>query len=235
MRHLPRTACVYLVGCLIAAASVPAFASDIGLTVDLMAPSTACVGSKCPSDITLPELGNVVDATTVAMTGTSSTATLDDTVAQPIVCSDASGNGPPYGYGAVGSYQISPIFNNTSPGGLFEFDSGGASIVDASLVSNDGTVFAIKQANTTAIQVACYPINALGVTTPVYANSSVAGDRVFYNAFEGGHLAGEPWVSINTVASPPTDSGHRLGYVMQIHNASSAVNWHLSFGYDHAL
>ncbi len=235
MRHLPRTACAYLVGCLIAAGSFPAFASDIGLTVDLMAPSTACVGSKCPSDISLPELGNVVDATTVSMTGTSSTATLDDTVAQPIVCSEASGNGPPYGYGAVGSYQISPIFNNTSPGGLFEFDSGGASIVDASLVSNDGTVFAIKQTNTTAIQVACYPINALGVTTAVYANSSVAGDRVFYNAFEGRHLAGEPWVSINTVASPPTDSGHRLGYVMQIHNASSAVNWHLSFGYDHAL
>jgi hypothetical protein len=234
MRQLPRTACAYLVGCLIAAASVPAFASDTGFTIDLMAPATSCVGSKCPSDISLPELGGVANAADVQMTGTSSAVTLDNTVAEPIVCSEASVSGAAYGYGAVGPYQISPIFNNASPGGLFEFDSGGASVVDASLVSNNGIVFATSQANTTTVQVACYPISPLGVTTPRYANSTVSGDRVFYNAFDGGHLVGEPWVSINTVASPTT-SGHLLGYVMQIHNASSAVDWHLSFGYDHAL
>ena len=33
----------------------------------------------------------------------------------------------------------------------------------------------------------------------------------------------------------PSDSAHKLGYVMQIHNAALAVNWHLSFGYDHAF
>ncbi len=234
MRQMPRTACGYLVGFLIAAASVPAFASDTGFTVDLVAPSTACVGSKCPSDISLPELGGVANATGVTMGGTSSQVVLDSAIAQPIVCSEASGSGAPYSYGAVGPYQISPIFNNVSPGGLLEFDSGGASIVDASKVSNDGTVFGTTQFNTTSIQVACYPISQLGVTTPRYANSSVSGDRIFDNAFDSGHLAGEPWVSINTVASP-TSSGHLLGYVMQIHNASSAVNWHLSFGYDHTL
>ena len=234
MRQMPRTACGYLVGFLIAGASVPALASDTGFTVDLVAPSTACVGSKCPSDISLPELGGVANATDVQMTGTSSAVTLDNTVAEPIVCSEASVSGAAYGYGAVGSYQISPIFNNSSPGGLFEFDSGGASVVDASLVSNSGIVFATTQANTTTVQVACYPISPLGVISPRYANSTISGDRVFYNAFDGGHLAGEPWVSINTVASPTT-SGHLLGYVMQIHNASSAVNWHLSLGYDHAL
>jgi hypothetical protein len=234
MRHLPRTACAYIVGFIIAAASVPAFASDTGFTIDLMAPATPCVGSICPSDISLPELGSVASASDVAMGGTSSQVTLDNSVAQPVVCSEASNANPPYSYGAVGSYQISPIFDNAAPGGLFEFDGGGASIVDASRVSNDGIVFATMQFNTTTAQVACYPISPLGVTTQRYADSSASGDRVFYNAFEGGHLAGEPWVSINTVASP-SGSAHELGYVMQIHNASSAVNWHLSFGYDHVF
>ena len=153
-------------------------------------------------------------------------------VAQPIVCSEVSNSGPPYSYGAVGMYQFSPVYTNVSPGGKFEVDgTDNASIVDASLVSNSGLTFATTQGNTATIQVACYPINALGTNNPLYANGTVSGDRVFYNAFEGGHVAGEPWVSINTVAAPP-DGNHLLGYVMQIHNASSAVNWHLSFGND---
>src|ERR1700722_13048673 len=232
MRHLPRTACVYLVGCLIAVASVPAFASDIGLTVDLMAPSTACVGSKCPSDISLPQLGHVIAATSGMLDGAQGTVTLDATASSPVVC----GEQQPNGFGPATNpvvYHFSPVYNNASPGGLFEFDAGGASIVDAS-ASYDGLLFAASRPNTVSNQVACYPINALGVTNPLYANSSISGDRVFYNAFEGGHLAGEPWVSVQTINS--VSSGLAvLGYVAQIHNASSAVNWHLSFGFDNSF
>ena len=236
MRHLPRTACVYLVGCLVAAASVPAFASDIGFTVDLLAPSTNCVGNKCPSDISLPQMGALSGPNGIVMGGTSSQISLDTVSAQPIVCSEASHSMAPYSYGPVGIYQFSPIYTNTSPGGIFEVDgTANASIVDASLVSNTGLTFATTQANTTSIQVACYPINALGTNNPLYASGTVDGDRVFYSEFEGGHVAGEPWVSINTVASPTSAQNNMLGYVMQIHNASSAVNWHLSFGYDHAF
>ena len=232
MRHLPRTACAYLVGCFIAATSVPAFASDIGFTIDLLAPSTNCVGNKCPSDISLPQMGALSGPNGIVMGGTSSQIPLDTVSAQPIVCSEASHSMAPYSYGPVGTYQFSPIYTNASPGGTFEVDgTANASIVDASLVSNTGLTFATSQANTTSIQVACYPINALGTNNPLYASGTVDGDRVFYSEFEGGHVAGEPWVSINTVAAP-SDSAHFLGYVMQIHNASAAVNWHLSFGND---
>jgi hypothetical protein len=235
MRQLPRTACAYLVGLFIAAASVPAFASDIGFTIDLLAPTTNCVGSKCPSDISLPQVGALSGPNGIAMLGTSSKIPLDTLNAKPIVCSEVSGGGAPYSYGAVGTYQFSPVYTNVLPGALFEVDgTGNASIVDASLVSNSGLTFATAQANTSTSQVACYPINALGENDPLYASGTAGGDRVFTGGFEGGHFAGEPWVSINTVASPTT-SGHSLGYVMQIHNASSAVNWHLSFGYDHAF
>src|ERR1700685_1238487 len=203
MRHLPRTACVYLVGCLIAAASVPAFASDIGFTIDLLAPSTNCVGNKCPSDISLPQVGALSGPNGMVMLGTSSKIPLDTVSAQPIVCSEVSG-GAPYGYGPVGIYQFSPVYTNASPGGTFEVDgTANASIVDASLVSNTGLTFATTQANTTSTQVACYPINALGTNNPLYASGTVGGDRVFYNEFEGGHVAGEPWVSVNTVAAAP--------------------------------
>jgi hypothetical protein len=232
MRHLPRTACAYLVSCLIAGASVPAFADDIGFTIDLLAPSTNCVGNKCPSDISLPQMGALSGPSGIVMGGTSSRIPLDTLSAQPIVCSEVSNGGPPYSYGAVGTYQFSPVYTNVSPGGLFEVDgTNAASIVDASLVSNSGVTFATTQGNTQTNQVACYVINALGTNNPLYASGTVGGDRVFNSAFEGGHVAGEPWVSINTVAAP-SDSGHFLGYVMQIHNASSAVNWHLSFGND---
>lgn len=235
MRQLPRTACAYLVGCLVAAASVPASASDIGFTVDLLAPTTSCVGSKCPSDISLPQMGALSGPNGIAMLGTSSKIPLDTLNAKPIVCSEVSGGGAPYSYGAIGTYQFSPVYTNVSPGALFEVDgTGNASIVDASLVSNSGLTFATAQANTSTSQVACYSINALGENDPLYASGTAGGDRVFNGGFEGGHFAAEPWVSINTVASP-TSSGHSLGYVMQIHNASSAVNWHLSFGYDHAF
>ena len=228
MRLSPCAARAYLCASLIAAAAAPAFSQTLGLTVDMMAPSTQCTGSKCPSDISLPQMGGVISAVDASLTGTLGTVTLDTAAALPIVCSEQHGST----FGANGTYQFSPIFNNASPGGLFEFDAGGASVVDSSV--SFGSTLAFTHANTTGNQVACYPINAIGVDAPVYADSSVSGDRVFYAQFEGGHRSDEPWVSVNTVASP-NGSGHALGYVMQIHNASTAVSWHMSFGYDHAF
>ncbi|HEX4479912.1 MAG TPA: hypothetical protein VH082_03830 [Rudaea sp.] len=167
---------------------------------------------------------------------TGVTALLTTGAASPMVCSEQRGAAT---FGAMGSFVFSPSYNNATPGGLFEFDAGGPSVVDAGAVNygfdSTETLLNVQQANTASTQVACYSINALGANNPMYADSSVSGDRVFDGEFEGGHRADEPWVSINTVVSPPTDSGHRLGYVMQIHNASQAVNWHMSLGYDHAF
>ncbi len=69
------------------------------------------------------------------------------------------------------------------PAALFEFDAGGASIVDAttSLGFAGVMTFAVTNANNASRQVACYPIHALGVDSPVYADSSVGGDRIFYS------------------------------------------------------
>ena len=156
------------------------------------------------------------------MTGTSSTITLDDAVAQPIVCSEASGTDRPTVTAQWVIYQFSPIYNNTSPGGLFEVDgTANASIVDASLVSNHRPTFATtSKPIRRAIQVACYPINALGTYNSGLREQYRRWRPHFLQRFEGGHVAGEPWVSINTVAAP-TEPRTLLGYVMQIHNASS--------------
>ncbi len=223
MRHSPCAARAYLCAWLMAA-SAPAFSQSLGLTVDMMAPSTQCTGSKCPSDINLPQMGGVISAVDASLTGTLGTVTLDTAAALPIVCSEQHGST----FGANGTYQFSPIYNNASPGGLFEFDAGGASVVDSSV--SFGSTLAFTHANTTGNQVACYPINAIGVDAPVYADSSVSGDRVFYAEFEGGHRSDEPWVSINTVASakrfgsrarirdanPQRFNGGKLAYVIRL-------------------
>jgi hypothetical protein len=234
MRHTWGAARAYLFGSLVAVVSVPAFSQNIGLTVDLMAPNTACTGSKCPSDISLPNLGATiaVDAATLDGTG-GAIVTLNTAAASPIVCSEQTGAST---FGAQGAYRFSPVYSNASPGGLFDVDAGGASIVDGTSSWGFTTMmtFAVANANSANSQVACYPVHAIGVDSPVYADSSVAGDRVFYAQFEGGHRSDEPWVSVNTV-NAASGALHKLGYVMQIHNASLAVNWHLSFGYDHAF
>ncbi len=222
MRHSIGATRACLVGLVMAAASAPAFSQNLGLTVDLMAPITACTGSKCPSDISLPNLSSVIVADSNG-----------NPVANTAVCSEQSGTST---FGAQTPYHFSPIYNNATPGGLFESDGGGAGVVDSTTsLGFDGVMtFAVTNSNTATRQVACYPVHALGVDSPVYADTSMVGDRVFYAQFEGGHRSDEPWVSVNTVDSP-NDSGHMLGYVMQIHNASLAVNWHLSLGYDHAF
>jgi hypothetical protein len=232
MRHSIGALRACLVGVVIAAASAPAFSQNLGLTVDLMAPNTACSGSKCPTDISLPNLGSSIASDSMVADGTTgASVVLNTAAATPIVCSEQRG---PTTFGPLGTFVFKPSYSNASPGGLFEFDAGGPSIVDATTVSLGGLGMAVLQANTASSQTACYPVSALGANSPLLADSSTAGDRVFYAQFEGGHRSDEPWVSINTVASP-NGSGHMLGYVMQIHNASLAVNWHLSLGYDHAF
>ncbi len=237
MRHSPRAARAWLFGFVIAVVSGPAFSQNLGLTVDLMAPTTACTGSKCPSDISLPNLGSSIPADQGNYDGTTGvTATLTTGAASPIVCSEQHGT---QSFGAVGSFVFSPSYYNPSPtGGLFEFDAGGPSVVDAGTVNygfnSSQTLLEVNKANTLSTQVACYSINALGVDHPMYADSSVSGDRVFYGEFEGGHRGDEPWVSVNTVNAVSTASAV-LGYVVQVHNASYAANWHLSFGYDHSF
>ena len=247
MRHLPRAARACFVACLMAAVSVPAFSSNVSLTVDLLAPSGACNGNSCPSDINLPNLGSVIGSTgwTFAQgTGTPtnfvSTFALDNTVSRPLVCSEASGTASSYTLGPSGGNRFAATYSNIAAGGLldsdlmFEFDAGaanGANIVDTgSLMINSG-VYGVMESNTSGSLVACYEINQLGDTTPMYADSSANGDRVFYNAFDDGHLK-EPWISVQTTSAFPTGSS-ALGYVVQIHNANLANNWHLSFGYDH--
>ena len=232
MRHSIGAARACLVGLLMAAGYAPAFSQNLGLTVDLMAPNTACTGSKCPSDIVLPNLGEAIAADSAVYDGTTGASVILDTAeASPIVCSEQRG---PSTFGAQGSFVFLPSYSNVSPGGLFEFDAGGVSVVDATTVLLGGVGLSVLQSNTAGSQTACYPISAVGVQNPLYADSSVAGDRVFYAQFEGGHRSDEPWVSVNTVDSP-SDSAHKLGYVMQIHNAALAVGWHLSLGYDHAF
>jgi hypothetical protein len=234
MRHSIGAARACLVGLLMAAGCAPAFSQNMGLTVDLMAPNTPCTGSKCPSDISLPNMGEIIAADAGTFDGGSgAVVTLSTTAASPIVCSEQSGAST---FGAQTPYHFTPIYNNASPGGLFEFDAGGPSVVDATtnLGFADVMTFAVTNANNASRQVACYPIHAVGVDSPVLADSSVGGDRVFYAQFEGGHSSDEPWVSVNTVDSTSA-SAHKLGYVMQIHNAALAVNWHMSLGYDHAF
>ena len=249
MRHLPRAARACFIGLFTAAVSAPAFSSNVSLTLDLLAPDASdvpCSGDVCPSDINLPGLGSVIGSTdwTYAQgqgtpTNFVSTFTLDNAVTGPIVCNEAVGNANSYTLGPSSGSRFTATYSNVAAGSLlasdlsFEFDAGasnGANIVDTGSLTIDAGVYGVTASNGSGSQVACYQINQLGDTTPVLANSSASGDRVFYNRFEGGHL-NEPWISVQTTSA--FASGSTLGYVVQIHNANLANNWHLSFGYDH--
>ncbi len=116
MRHSIGATRACLVGLLMAAGCAPAFSQNVGLTVDLMAPTTACTGSKCPTDISLPNLGAVLPADAGTLDGTGgAVVTLNQAAASPIVCSEQSGAST---FGAQTPYHFSPIYNNASPGGI---------------------------------------------------------------------------------------------------------------------
>ena len=264
MRHLPRAlgACVGF--CVFVTAYAGSGSNPLGLTIDLLAPATQCTGSgsgtSCPSDIDLPELG----AAPIGGTGFTysqvapnyvTSVTLDNTVSSPIVCDEIRGSGAPYAFGPATTQQFSPSFANPSPGGLLEFGAGGPSVVDLSAFSYDGSAspaaLSTDSVNTAVQQVGCYPISAIGTINPLLTRGTSAGDRIFYDEFEAaGHFANEPWVSVQSIYSPNGGSQNRslrlpghnaivpptgMGYVMQVHNASHAVGWHLVIGYDYAF
>ncbi len=230
MRQLPRTACAYVLGLVLFAISNIASSADIGVSFDLISPSQNCVGSQCVADIALPNVGANLASTSVVMDGSLTTITLDQSSSPAVVCSEVRTGGSPYSYGATsGSYQIATIYSNVG-GGVLGFDAGGPSQVDSS-IANYGSLAAVSQLNTSNKQIACYPINHVGDTTPLLADTSAIGDRIFYSQFDVSHFASEPWVSVNSILSPSAGL-QQLGYVAQIHNATTAVNWHLSLGFD---
>src|SRR6185312_6579997 len=144
---------------------------------------------------------------------------------------------------------FSPSFTNPAPGGLLEFGAGGASVVDLGAVSYDGSTPAGVTgvySNQSAPQVTCYQINPL---TGGSVAKALGPSAIFSDSFEsalGRHFADEPWLSVQTVVSPQSaarrDSGtsgitpaNALGYVIEVHNAAAALNWHLNIGYDYAF
>ncbi len=230
-------------------------ASPLGLTLDLVASSTPCNGSRCPADISLPLIGAAPLGSTAFQYGTGlgtptnyvAAVTLDNTATQPIVCDEINSVGAG---GPSATTRFTLNFTNPAvSAGLLEFGAGGPAIVDLSALSYAGGVAPTTEltyANSATAQELCYPINRIGVSTPFLLNGSVSGDRIFASNFENGlaHVAGEPWVSVQTVNSPSSGGAgksqevqmatpaNNLVYVVQIHNA--VANWHLDFGYDSA-
>jgi hypothetical protein len=257
MRHLPRAlgACVGF--CVFVTAYAGSGSNPLGLTIDLLAPATPpCNGSSCPSDIDLPELGAApIGGTGFTYSQVASNyvtgVTLDNSVASPIVCDEISGTGPTYTFGPATHQQFSPSFTNPSPGSLLEFGAGGPSVVDLSTLAYDGSAspaaLSLDSANTASQQVGCYPISAIGAVNPLLTRGTSAGDRIFYDEFDAAvHFANEPWVSVQTVYSPSGGAGRpsnsknvvsssAMGYVLQVHNASHAIGWHVVLGYDYAF
>lgn len=225
-----------LLGTVALAASIGLFApatyaAPLVFTLDLTAPCSAgnCGSAVRPTDIGLQLGANSFNY--AVGTGSQTGSFLTQIAAQsPVVCDEVQSNGT---LGPVTTTRLETDFANATPGGLLEFNTGGASIVDLGAFSYDGTSpagVAASYSNFNAPQVVCYPIN------PVTGGAAVATagpGGIFGSGFEN-HRAGEPWVSVQTVGSP-TQIGHTLGYVVQIHNAFAGIGWHLDFGYDTAF
>ena len=256
MRRLPGTLCASIGLCIYIAAVGSANSSPLGLTLDLIAPSTPCNGSKCPADINLPALGAApLDSSTFfyapgqgSPANYVATMAMDNAVANPLVCDEIAGSVPPYNLGPAGALRFAPTFANPLGNGLLEFGAGGPSNVDLSSMSYDGStspsVVKLQYVNTASRQALCYPINRIGAFSLMLANGSIGGDRIFFDGLESGHSVGEPWVSVQTVNSPSTGTlqpsastsiaaqPNDMVYVVQIHNP--VAGWHLDFGYDAA-
>jgi len=215
----------------------------IEFSLDLLAPcsAAACSGTH-PTDS-----GFALQANSFTYSSPSSSyglATLG--LSAPVVCDEIAQSGIG---GAAGSTRIAPHFaNSTLQGGALDFNAGGDSVVDVNSLSFDGsnpaglaTLYSNYATPSLPAQVSCYQIGAVSGAAAHYA---AGANGIFRGAFEE-HFAGEPWVSVRTVNSPnatapsaPTGPSsptltNTMGYVVQIHNASSAANWRLALGYDH--
>lgn len=252
MRQFCIALCAAVAGCGFAA-SVGAVNPPLTFTLDLQAPcdsAGACSGNH-PTDLNLQlQADDFSYAQDSSLTGQPFVATLD--VDAPVVCDEVSSGGVA---GAVTSQRLAPNFSNVATGGLLEFNAGGATIVDLGSVLYDGTDPAgvagsySNYGATLPPQVTCYRINPVTGGPQMLA---LGPSGIFLDGFDGdrAHFGDEPWVSVQTVNSPSAQSGsekpgsprpnsapllNQLVYVLQIHNANSAIGWRLNLGYDSAF
>ncbi|HZP65218.1 MAG TPA: hypothetical protein VFB32_02825 [Rudaea sp.] len=248
MRQLFLVMCV-AVGCAYASlAGAGTSGPPLAFTIDLLGPCTAngCSGTH-PTDIGISTGAN--SFTYDVGTGSNQGAYVaTSAVTSPVVCDEIASNST---LGPATTLRMAPAFTNASPGGLLEFGAGGPSVVDLNAISYDGATppgVATSYSNfggTLPPQVVCYQINPVSGGAPALA---VGPYGIFNDSFETpGHVGTEPWVSVQTVVSPSSGGAAKpvhvsgvtpanaLGYVVVIHNASTATGWRVKLGYDMAF
>lgn len=247
MRYFPIVLCVSALCSGYASLASAGAPGSLSFTFDLLGPCTpsGCTpGTQHPTDIDLNLTGNSFSYAPGAAGAFVTTMAIDS----PVVCDEVSSGGL---LGPATSQQVAPAFTNpaTSGAGLLEFNAGGPSIVDTGAFSYDGAsppgvATSYSNAGGTIPQVICYRINAV-TGGPIALAPGPSG--IFKGGFEAidGHRQDEPWVSVQTVVSPTSAAGrgqtsgatdtNAMNFVVQVHNASSAVNWHLAVGYDYAF
>ncbi len=249
MRQFRITLCAVVASCGFVASAGAVTPPPLTFTLDLLAP---CSGGTCTgihsTDVNLQvQAADFSYAQDASLAGNPFVATL--TVKAPMVCDEIASSGVG---GASSSQRLAPKFTNDAPGGLLEFNAGGPTIVDLGSVMYDGTIpagVAGTYSNQAAPQVTCYQINPVtGGPTAL----AVGPNGIFVDHFEDrhAHFGDEPWVSVQTVNSPSAQAGsgkpgssqpntaplnNQLVYVLQIHNANSALGWRLNLGYDAAF
>jgi hypothetical protein len=242
--HLIVSLCTTVAACGFVSQAFGQTASPLEFTLDLMAPcsATTCTGTH-PTDG-----GFQVQANSFSYTSPSSSygvAALG--LNAPVACDEIAASGTA---GATGATRLAPHFANTTlSGGALDFNAGGDSIVDLNSLSFDGsnpagvsTLYSNYATPSLPAQVTCYQIGIVGSSAANYAS----GPKGIFRATFEDHVAGEPWVSVQTVNSPNSSAAsapaggpssptpvNTMAYVVQIHNASSATNWRLTLGYDH--
>jgi hypothetical protein len=243
MRHFPTVLCV---SATLGYASLAAAGTNpLAFTLDLTAP---CTGGVCsgthPTDVALNLNADTFSYQVDSNTPSAYIARLD--VSAPTACDEISSENAA---GPVSNLRFSPNYTNPSPGGLLEFGTGGATVVDLGVVSYDGSspagVTAVYN-NAGAPQVTCYKI------APLTGGPIVRGlgpTAIFVDGFgdmQDTHFVDEPWLSVQTVVSPQSAArrggetsgitpANALGYVIEVHNASAAAGWRLNLGYDYAF
>jgi hypothetical protein len=252
MRHLSYVLCASIAACGYSALATAITNPPLAVTLDLLGP---CTPSGCGGAIHPTDIGLNLAATSFSYApgpGSSYVTTLGITT--PVVCDEISST---HVLGATSALRVAPTFNNSAPGGLLEFNAGGTSVVDLNAMTYDGSSPSGVAASynnyggTLPPQVVCYRINPVSGGPLVLAAGPYG---LFADGFDTGHVASEPWVSVQTIISPTSGAGsspagftsssstpsdftpsNRMAYVVQIHNAANAVGWRLSLGYDYAL
>jgi uncharacterized repeat protein (TIGR01451 family) len=243
MRHLPLVLCASVVACGYGSLASAVTNPPLTFTLDLLGPCTAtgCSGSH-PTDIGLDLTANSFTYTA----GAGGTFVSTIAVNSPVVCDEISSDKT---LGPKSLQRLAPTYANATPGGLLEFNAGGASVVDLNTVLYDGQIplAAVSYSNYGVVlppQVVCYQVNPVS-GGPVAVAAGPYG--IFSSGFDSQHFASEPWLSVQTVFAPHASGSksgsqpngitvpNTMGYVVQIHNAANAVGWHLDLGYDYSF